>query len=134
MNWKLERPQRLVKGMLGFKWNGDHFRAQPDQSFMPKGLMIWDAPEGAWLTQTLISNQMQILASWDPVPVRFFTSAWSFEQIAKQLETGIEPPTWCEFDSCDIGNTIRVFLTDGNRQPILSEKTAVAMWGLIKTY
>ncbi len=126
------KPVRSTKGMLGFKWDGQYFVGTPSfGAFRPKGLMVWDPPKNGWMKQTLVANNGQILASWDPVPVEFFATARSFEQIAQILEKDIEPPTWCEFDTCHVANTIRVQITDELHNPV-GYPTRVAMWGLLE--
>lgn len=121
---------RIKRDFLGFKWEKSHFQAQIIAgAFRPMGLMLWDCPPRTWMKQTLLGNRLQTLASWDPVPAELFMMAQSFEQIAKHIEEGIEPPTWPDFDSAHIGNLIRVELVDDDGKTV-GPPVRVAMWGL----
>lgn len=124
------KDQQIKRTILGFKYEGNVFQAEIYVGpFRPMGLMLWDCPPRSWISQTLVGNQTQILASWDPIPTEFFTMAKSFEDIAKLLEEGYEPPGWPDFDAAHIGNRIRVAVIDDSGKPV-GPPTRIAMWGL----
>lgn len=121
----------LHKRVLGFKYqsNGEWIAEITIGAFRPLGLMVWDAPQGGWLTQTLISNTLQVIASWDPIPIDFFTMAKSYEQIEQLLTEGVEPPTWPDFDAAQLGTKIYVKITNSEMK-VAGPPTRIAMWGL----
>jgi len=89
-----ELPQRRL--LLPFTWKGQRFNAEPQRPFRPRGLVIWGAPPGATV-HCWIGIHLEIVAAWGDVPARFFASGDNFEQIAKQLEAGKEPPAWVDW-------------------------------------
>lgn len=123
--------QQNVKTILGFKYDQDrkYYIGNILNPFKPIGLMLFYVPPKTWIRQTLIGNQLQIVAGWDPIPADLFTMGHSFEQIEKLIDEGIEPPTWPEFDSAYIGNLLRVELIDDDDNPV-GPPARVAMWGL----
>src|SRR5262245_26534383 len=94
----------VKRAVCGFDYKPDLrlWQAQPLQPFRPLGLMIWDAPIGALLSQAKVSINEQVLVSWQPVPAHFFSMGRSYEEVARLLEEGIEPPSWCQFDTCTV--------------------------------
>ncbi len=119
-------PIITVKKLLGFQptLNPGQFRALPQMSFKPRGLMLWNIEPGTMLRQCVISLQEQVLVSTDPVPAQFFTMAQSYEQVAKAIEQGSEPPSWCDFQAVQPGCSITLEFT-GNR----IDHIQAAMWG-----
>lgn len=121
---------KLKKQILGFRWRDDAWVGEPLHPFKPVGLILWGVSEGMKISQYRLSQQLEVLASWDPVPAQFFTMAKSYEQLAELVESGILPPSWCDFSWCDVGQLIRVELQDPHgerlKEPGLVQ---VAMWG-----
>lgn len=127
-------PKRIKRAFLGFKYDSGYYIATIIFGhFRPHGLMLWDIPSRTWMTQALLGNQNQILAGWNPIPADLFTMGQNFEQITKLIEDGIEPPGWPDFDSAQVGDKIRIRLTDDNEREIGSN-ARVAMWGLVAEY
>lgn|SRR5262245_40663012 len=125
-------PPRLRRTMLGLKGDpsAKMWAAVIELgAFRPCGLIIWNAPAGSMMTQTLVGNMQQILAGWSPLPTELFSHSKSFEQIEEGLKEGLEPPTWPDFDSAYVGNIIRVYLGDENGQPLYDPKVRMAFWG-----
>lgn len=131
-NQPLGASTKLERKFLGFKWdrNESFVALMTMGAFRPMGLMIWDCPPRTLMRQTLIGNQLQIVAAWEPIPADLFMMAKSYEQIAELLEKGIEPPSWPTFDSAHIGNMIHVQLTTEDNRPV-GPPARVAMWGLL---
>lgn len=118
--------------LLGFEWKGElGFVASVQRPFQPRGLAIWGAPPGAVVQQALVGNDLQLVASFGDVPARFFAMGDSYEQIAKLLDQGKEPPAWCDWDVAHPGMFIRVRLcASGKSQVALYEGIELAMWGV----
>jgi hypothetical protein len=126
-----ETRDRTSRVMLGFEWRADLgcYFSVPQHVFRPMGLMLWDLPDPkARIRQCLIGQNLQIVASWSPVPARFFTMGQSYEQISKLVDEGIEPPSWCSFDVVNLGLALKVEIIDS--QDRACPTCQVAMWGL----
>lgn len=102
---------------------------EPQRLFLPRGLAVWGAPPGAMVTASTIGMQLQIVAAYGPVPVRFFASGDSYEQIANKLDAGEEPPAWCDWDPITPGNAARFEFVDQRGQP-LTDPIELAFWGI----
>lgn len=105
------------------------YTAEPQRLFHPRGLAVWGAPPGSQLAFSLISNQIQAVVSLGSVPARFFAFGDSYEQIAKKLDEGSEPPTWCDWDVVRPGTTVRLEFSDLDNNP-LTVALELAMWGV----
>lgn len=101
-------PQLWKRGVLGFGFAEGQFIATPDRAFKPRGLIIWGAPPGALVKMALLDQREQVLRSADGIPARFFASGESFDEIAKQIEAGKEPPAWVDFDLIEPWSMLRV--------------------------
>lgn len=105
------------------------YTAEPQRLFLPRGLAVWCAPDGAHISFALIGAQLQIVASLGKVPARFFAFGNSYEQIAKLLDVGAEPPAWCDWDPVAPGTHVRLEFTDARDEP-LQAPIELAMWGI----
>lgn len=123
---KSAHDEPMFRTLLGFELKGSTWEAMPQRLFRPRGLMLWDVPPKAMVSQCLVGNQMQILCSWAPVPARFFTMGQSYERIKQLLAEGVEPAAWPDFDTMNLGNSARVEVTE-NGKPC--RDCLVAMWG-----
>jgi hypothetical protein len=107
--------------------------ASPDRPFIPHGLAIWNTPPGSVVACALIASNLQITCSWGPVPARFFAFGDSYEQIAKKLDEGCEPPTWCDWDPIQPGANVRLDIR--NAEDIeLGPPAEVVFWGICSVY
>jgi hypothetical protein len=109
--------------------SGGVYQAQAQRPFVPRGLAVWGAPPGAMLAFATCGQQLQLVASLGSVPARFFASGDSYEQIAKQLDAGAEPPAWCDWDPVEPGVYIRLTFTELDGKP-LQTAVELAMWGV----
>lgn len=94
---------RIQRRVLGFEFLNGCFVAEPMNVFKPNGLLIWGAPSGAVLSQCVIGTWLEVLCSHVGVPVHFFSTCKSYEQIAKALEINLEPAAWCQWQSVHPG-------------------------------
>lgn len=92
-------PQRLTP----FVGESPVFEAVPQRLFRPQGLIVWGAPAGATL-RVYIGINLEGAVSWSGIPARFFAMGDSFEQIAKLLDAGKEPPAWIEWPDVQVGH------------------------------
>ena len=107
------------------------YDGEPQRLFLPRGLAVWGAPPGTMIDQALCGPQLQCVAAYGRVPARFFAFGDSYEQIAKKLDEGSEPPNWCDWDPISPGSRARLIFTeaDGTRLP-LNTPLELAMWGI----
>lgn len=77
-----------------------------------------------------VGNMQQLSVSHGHLPARFFSMAQSLEQIVELLEKGIEPPSWGDFDTAEVGNTL-VVLVRSQQGKVLGPDDGVelCMWG-----
>jgi hypothetical protein len=111
-NWNPNNLERLRGALLGFDFAGQYFEARPYKPFRPRGLLIWGAPPLAVIDFAQIDSQEQVKAGYSGVPARFFSTGESFEQIAKQLDEGKEPPCWVSWEAINPTGSCRVFVRD----------------------
>lgn len=122
---------RFQRGLLGFTFDGGFFVGEPYRPFVPHGLAIWGAPAGARLIQALIKCDQQVSMSHAPVPARFFAFGDSYEQIAKLLDEGKEPPTWADWDVIELGSRVRITLESvDNKLLTPADGIELVMWGV----
>lgn len=129
----LEPVTRTRKALLGFEFSRGCWNAVPQRVFRPLGLMIWGAPSTALVRAVMIGANLQAVASCDPIPVRFFMLAQSFEQVRRLLAEDIQPPGWPDFDTMPLGYTARIEITayDGVALTLQqAEAIQLVMWGL----
>lgn len=101
--------------------------AQPQVHFKPKGIMIWGVPEDGDVTHIWIGKRLQVVATLGPIPAKWFSMAQSYEQIAKALEDGVEPPSWPDFDVVMVAQEVRVHIFTRLK---LDDRAKIVMWGL----
>jgi hypothetical protein len=106
-----------------------HYYGEPQRMFLPRGLAVWGAPAGAMVAASTIGMQLQIVCSYGPVPVRFFSLGDSYEQIAIKLDAGAEPPAWCDWDPITPGHAARFEFVDLEGKPLLTP-LELAFWGI----
>ncbi len=105
------RDVRLRRALCGFEFaKGCGFTSFPQREFKPLGLAIWGAPPLATMQQALIGSTNQVLVSYSGVPARFFAMGDSYEQIAKLMDEGKEPPGWCDWDVIELGQRAAVMV------------------------
>jgi len=119
------------RGLLGFHFDGDSWWGETQRAFYPRGLAIWNCPPGAVLEIATIGCDMQVMMSHDAVPARFFGFGDSFEQIAKLVEEGKDPPAWCSWKAFTPGERVRIALRAGVKGEYLGPDHGVelVMWG-----
>ena len=102
---------------------------EPQRVFLPRGLAVWGAPPGTMLSFALCGAQLQAVVAMGSVPARFFAQGDSYEQIAKMLDAGAEPPNWCDWDPVRPGSKVRLEFTDLQGAK-LHQRLELAMWGI----
>jgi len=125
-------PPRLVEALCPFEWveGGYTLQACLQRPFQPKGLMLWDVPPHTQLL-IFIGTNVELIASFGPIPARWFSAWESFQQVAAKIDQGLEPPAWGKFDFVHPGVMIRLRF-DGfgtSRPPEGYEKIEAVMWG-----
>ncbi len=126
------RVERKVQALCAFEWAGFRFQAQPQMLFKPTGLVIYGAPQDAVFEYAQVGNQQELLVSFGKFPARFFNLDKSFEQIAKDLEQGLEPPAWGDWDTCQMGMNIRVTISAKDGSPLGPDQgVSIGMWGWV---
>lgn len=123
---------RVRRGLLGFHFrDGLYFESQTVRPFKPSGLLVWGAPDGALLRQSYIGNDEQVLQSYDAAPVRFFSTGKSYEQIAKMLDEGAEPPEWVDWKPVVPGDIVRIRIESAEGKCLgPKDGLEICMWGL----
>lgn len=125
-----ERAPIVMRALLGFEFIAGEFVSQPQRPFRPRGLIIWGAPNGATVEQCIIGTQLQIQVSVPPVPAKFFAMGKSYEDVAKMLEQGIEPPGWCTWDAVQLGQIVRLTVRDAHHGTLgPNNGIELVMWG-----
>lgn len=126
-------PPAKVETLCPFDWNtaADTLQAILQRPFEPKGLMLWNVPDGAQL-MIFIGTGAELIASVGPLPARWFTAFESFQQLAAKLDQGLEPPGWGTFNKVYPGVMIRLRF-EARRGETLNEKelkkVEAVMWG-----
>lgn len=115
--------------VMPFEYVGTKFIARPQRPFKPHGLAIWGAPRGAVLEQALIGTSMQLVCSYSDIPCRFFSYGDSYEQIAKLVNEGKEPPAWCAWDIVHVGMNVQLYIALDGTPLGPSDGLEVIMWG-----
>ncbi len=120
----------IWRALLGFSFRDGCFWGMPQVSFRPNGLVIWGAPDGAVLEQAVIGNRLEVLASVEGVPVKFFAMGESYAQIAKLLDEGKEPPAWCTWHVITPGTNLRIMIQSKKGKTLGPEDgIELCMWG-----
>ena len=118
----------------GFWWADgfEVFMARPQMLFKPKGLIIWGAPNGAYVEQALIDQNLQIVVAYGGVPCKFFAFGESYAQIAEKLDQGIEPPGWCDWSAVKPGQSVQIRICIDTSKTSLGKPDGIelVMWGL----
>lgn len=123
------RPEPLA-GMLGLRFDGAAWTAMPQRSFRPRGLFIvGELRTGDRLDQAIIGQNLQVLQSCEGVPAHFFSTARSYEQIAKVVAEGGELPAWCEWNIIHVGQMVRVTVRALDGSPVGPERIDLGFWG-----
>jgi hypothetical protein len=121
---------QFQKCLLGFDCLPDGlFRSEVVRPFKPSGLLLWGCPPGALLESFMIGPDLQIVASYAPVPARFFQAGDSYEQIAKLLDEGKEPPNWCDWSVIEPGQHVRLAITLDGKKLGAAQLIECCMWG-----
>lgn len=118
---------RTVRALLGFKREGmTSFVGEPLRPFKPRGLLLWGELRGVGLTMAVHNYHHLVKVSFEPVPARFFATGDSYEQIAKKMDAGAEPPAWVDWNAVAPGEYIRLYF-DGLSSALASVE--LCMWG-----
>lgn len=120
----------IIKAMCPFEWSGLYFTAYPQRPFKPSGLIIWDAPKGTEVTQSVIGNVPQLTVCYGGIPARFFAFGDSYEQIVAKLDKGLQPPSWGTWDTVRVGERITIELMLDGKPVGKPEGISIAMWGV----
>lgn len=120
---------QLIPCVMPFEFFHNRFVASSQRPFKPRGLAIWGAPNGAELRQALVGATMQLVASWGGIPCKFFSYGDSYEQIAKLVADGKEPPAWCAWDIVHVGMTVQLYIEHNGRALGPNDGVEVVMWG-----
>lgn len=83
-------------------------QAFPQRPFTPKGLMLWGDLEALDVEAAIIGRDEQLMVAFGAVPARWFGTAKSFEQVAKEISEGMSPAAWGTWDTCVPGVVIRL--------------------------
>lgn len=127
--------QKVGKRALGFEFENGVFVGNVWTRFLPKGLIIWGAPDGATLSTAVICNVNCARASYVGIPVKFFGHWKSFAEIARDWDAGLEPPGWCTWSAVMPGQTFRMGITDSKSKPLgPKEGVEICMWGLSEEF
>lgn len=127
--------EKVGKRALGFEYHEGAFVGNVWTNFLPKGLIIWGAPDGSNLSQALISNANCALASHVGVPTKFFGHWKSYAEIAKSVDEGVEPPGWCTWSSVMPGQTIRIVISASDGRALgPKDGVEICMWGVSVEY
>jgi len=122
---------RATKNALGFEFREGVFVADPWIRFMPKGLIIWGAPNHSVLDQCLITNMNCVVASHVGIPCEWFSHWKSYAQFAEAMEAGIEPAGWCTYESIVPGQQIRITIRSSDGRTLgPADDIRLAMWGI----
>lgn len=106
-----------------------HWENTAQVLFKPRGLMIWDAPAGAVVEHCLIGINLEIVATIGPVPARWFSMQQSYDQIAKALDEGAEPPGWNDWRAIDVGQAIRLSIWANGAKVGPDSGMQLVLWG-----
>ena len=96
------------QGLLVFvRTAPNQIEAHCQRVFKPRGLLLWDVGRLS-LDLLLIGNDLQLMCSFGPLPARWFTTADSFDAIAKSVADGKEPPAWGDWSAVLPGVLVRL--------------------------
>ena len=124
-------PTKRTLMPLGF--HAGLYTAYPQRAFQPKGLAVWGAPEGARVVRVVIGCEYQADVTCNMgIPARWFALGDNFEQLAKLLDAGKEPPNWVDWTPILPGQIARLELVDRHAQPVVGAE--VVMWGLSPSF
>lgn len=93
----IRAPKRTAPYLLGFRdasRPGDipiTYQAIPDVPFRIKGLMAWGATDESRILECRVGNRVHLMASVDHIPLRFFETGNSFEDILKLCDPDSAP-------------------------------------------
>lgn len=119
----------LRKKLLPLVWQSAGMWGQMAQlPFKPRGLLIWDAPPRTLVSQVIIGIGLEVVSTIGPVPARWFMSGESYEQIAKKIDDGAEPPAWVDWSPMGVGQQLRVMLEFDGR-PLADSEAQLVIWG-----
>ncbi len=121
----------MTEALLSFQLHHDHdgvrertrLEAWTQKPFQPRGLMLWDV-DHAQLEMLTIGAHHELLCSFGPLPARWFTAAASFEQVAKAVAEGKEPPSWGSWSAVFPGQLVRLVFDRKLDAP------QAVMWGI----
>ena len=127
--------EKVGKRALGFEYQDGAFVGNVWTRFLPKGLIIWGAPDGSTLSQALITNANYGLASHAGVPTKFFGHWKSYAEIAKSVDEGLEPPGWCTWSSVLPGQMVRIVISAVDGRALgPKDGVEICMWGVSAEY
>lgn len=120
------------ESLCPFEWSaGFCFQAMPQILFRPSGLIIWGAPPMASVEQIKVGNCEQLIVSYGRLPARFFSSGDNFAAIMKLLAEGKEYPSWGTWDTCEVGNILRIVIRDKDDKVLGPEDgIELLVWGI----
>ena len=121
---------KIGKWALGFHFQDVVFIGEVLLEFIPKGLIIWGAPDGAVLRQCVVGIQKRVIVSCDGIPTKFFSHWKSYAEIARDHAEGIEPVGWASWNSIKPGMTIRIGITLDGRPLGPKDGIDICMWGV----
>jgi hypothetical protein len=97
------------QGVLTFtrREESPYFQAECQRIFKPKGLLLWDVGRAS-LQMLTIGTNSQLICSFGPLPARWFTTADSFDAVAKAVASGKQPAAWGSWDIVQPGVLVRL--------------------------
>jgi hypothetical protein len=122
--------RRWSRCVMGFHFHeGWAFTSMPQRRFVPKGLAIWGAPPGAMVEHIQVRQETPEV-SGAPFPARFFASGDSYQQIAKLIDQGKEPPNWITWPEMLPGMRAVIILRNRDGQLLTpADGIELCMWG-----
>lgn len=129
---RLDRIESVSRGLLGFEYNeaAQLWRAIAQRPFQPRGLLLFGVPHGSTLDQCVIGHNLQIVNGCERIPAKFFAMGDSYEQIAKLIDAGKEPPAWCTWSPIGVGQHVHIVLRDALGKSLgPADGVQVVFWG-----
>lgn len=128
------RGRAFAEALLPFRYKPECkglWQAWAQRPFNPRGLLIWGVEAGDEVTHVIISGTAQLLASWGPLPARWFAMGDSYEQIAKMMEAGKEPPKWGTWTTVEPAMSVQLQLANPHdpARELGPPAVEVVMWG-----
>ena len=110
---------------------GANWIVESREAFRPRGLLIWNAPDGAVVEHIKIGVQGQLVAAVGAIPAQWFATAQSYEQVWDAHRRGIDPPGWGDFQIAAVAMLIQIRLTHPGRGVPHEEwqRVQLLMWG-----